>query len=111
MTSPIPEDVLRMAREPVLLLAERRCGQCLTTRRRIVSSQRAAEIVRGCRQNGHHFQCHKGSAVGLNLHCRGVHDLAGSQAHRFAVAAGIEVRMIAADALSRGEHLRGRGNV
>jgi len=84
---------------PELLLAARPCGQCLTTRHRVVSGRRAAELVRGCRASGQHFQCHKGSIAGLNVHCRGVHDIAGSAAHRFAIAAGIPVREVDADAL------------
>lgn len=98
-----------MTREvPVLLLSARRCDQCLTTRGRIVSGERAAEIVRGCRQTGQHFQCHKGSIAGLNLHCRGVHDLlvrqwGGSTAYQIAVRFGIEVREVNPDALEAGK--------
>jgi len=84
-----------MSREPpVLLLAARPCDQCLMTRNRIVSGARAAQIVRDVRASGVHFQCHKGTAVGCNLHCRGVHDRFQSNAYRFAMAVGIEVREI-----------------
>jgi hypothetical protein len=81
---------------PVLLLAARRCDQCLTTRTRIVEGARAAQIVRDCRREDRHFVCHKGSAAGLIVHCRGVHELlrGGGRAHRFAKAAGIEVREV-----------------
>jgi hypothetical protein len=80
---------------PVLLLASRRCGQCLTTRNRIVSGERAAELIRGCRRDDVHFVCHKGSAAGLNVHCRGVHDLTGgAAAYRFGLAIGVEVREV-----------------
>lgn len=75
-----------------LLLASHRCDQCLTTRNRIVSGERAAQIVRECRARGIHFQCHKGSEVGANLHCRGVHAINPGLAYRFAVACGIPVR-------------------
>ena len=81
---------------PELLLAAHPCGQCLTTKNRIVSGKRAAEIVSGCRQDGNHFICHK-SAAGEIVHCRGVHDRFGSNAHRFAVAFGIPVRQIDMD--------------
>ena len=78
-----------------LLLASKCCGQCLTTKGRIVPGRRAAEIVRSCKRSGTHFQCHKGSMVGLNIHCRGVHDaIGGSQAHTFAVRLGIPVREV-----------------
>lgn len=82
-----------------MLLAARRCGQCLTTRNRIVSGARAAELVRHCRESGTHFQCHKGSIADLNVHCRGVHDLFGSGAHRVAVRFGIPVREVDPDQL------------
>lgn len=88
---------------PVLLLAARPCDQCLTTRRRIVSGERAAEIVRSCRKKDKHFQCHKGSIAGLNLHCRGVHDRYPDRAYRFAVAFGIEVREVDPENLDGGE--------
>lgn len=77
-----------------LLLASRCCGQCLTTRNRIVDGARAAQIIRDCRAEGTHFQCHKGSLAGLNVHCRGVHDRFGSQAARFAQRFGIPVREV-----------------
>lgn len=82
-----------------LLLAARRCAQCLTTRHRIVSGARAAEIVRDCRARGVHFQCHKGSIAGLNVHCRGVHDVAGSTAYQLAERLGIPIIEIDPDGL------------
>lgn len=85
--------------KPELLLASQPCSECLTTRRRIVSGERAAQIVRDCRRDGTHFTCHKGSIAGLNLHCRGVHDRIGSLAHQFATAVGIPVRELDPDQL------------
>jgi hypothetical protein len=84
-----------------LLLASRRCDQCLATRNRIVSGERAAELIRQCKADGNHFQCHKGSIAGINLHCRGVHDAIGSRAHDFAVRFGIPVREIDPEELER----------
>jgi hypothetical protein len=86
-----------MSAPPVLLLAAHPCAECLTTPRRIVSGERAAEIVKACRADGTHFVCHK-SRPGEIVHCRGVHDQFGSDAHRFAVANGIEVREVDPDA-------------
>lgn len=80
-----------MKKQPELLLASHPCGQCLTTRNRIVSGERAAELVRECRASGHHFVCHKGSIAGLNVHCRGVHNRFPSRAHQLAVALGIPI--------------------
>ncbi len=82
-----------------LLLAARRCSECLMTRQRIVSRERAAELLRESRAADVHFQCHKGCLAGLNVHCRGVHDVAPSRAYRFALHFGIPVREIDADAL------------
>lgn len=79
-----------------LLLSSRRCDQCLTTRNRIVSGERAAEIVRGCRREQNHFVCHK-SPAGQIIHCRGVHEIVSSRAYRCAVAFGIPVREVDVD--------------
>jgi len=83
-----------------LLLAARCCGQCLTTRNRIVPGERAAQLVAGCRRDDVHFQCHKGTIAGLNIHCRGVHEvMGGDRAYRMAVALGIPIREIDCDEL------------
>jgi hypothetical protein len=82
-----------------LLLAAHRCSQCLTTRNRIVSGERAAEIIRECRKTDTHFLCHK-SPPGMIVHCRGVHEaLGGSRAHRMAQSFGIPIREIDPDDL------------
>jgi len=74
-----------------LVLSARKCDQCLCTRNRIVSGQRAAEIIKDCRTSYRHFICHK--ADGEIVHCRGVHDLMnGSLAYRVALAFGIPIR-------------------
>lgn len=87
-----------------LLLAAHPCAECLLSRARIVSGDRAAEIVRQCRRDDVHFQCHKGSLAGLNVHCRAAHDLTGGdRAYRFARAVGIPVREIDPDKLKMEE--------
>lgn len=73
-----------------LLLASHRCGQCLTTRNRIVSGERAAQIIRDCRATETHFLCHK-APHGMIVHCRGVHEICESRAYRMATAFGIPV--------------------
>jgi hypothetical protein len=84
--------------DPELLLASKRCSQCLTTRNRIVEGERAAEIVRECRRKGVHFVCHKGTATNQIIHCRGVHEImGGSRAHLFAQQHGIPIREIDPD--------------
>ncbi|MFZ3482074.1 hypothetical protein [Sphingomonas sp. 3-13AW] len=80
---------------PELLLASRCCGQCLTTRNRIVSGARAAQIIEGCREAQNHFFCHKGSVAGQRVHCRGVHDiLGGSLAYEMAQRFGIPIKEV-----------------
>lgn len=76
-----------------LLLASKRCAECLTTRNRIVPGERAARIIKDCREQRNHFFCHKGGDA--KVHCRGVHDiLKRSRAHDFALAYGIPVREV-----------------
>ncbi len=82
-----------------LLLAAHPCTQCLTTRRRVVSGPRAAEIVRECRAENKHFFCHKGSMAGEQVHCAGVNRIVPGRAYDFAVAHGIPVRLVDPDAL------------
>lgn len=75
-----------------LYLAKHCCDQCLTTPQRIVSGERAAEIIRDCKRDNTHFFCHKGTIAGKRIHCRGVHDALGpSQAYRFAKAFKIPI--------------------
>lgn len=89
---------------PELLLASKRCSQCLTTRNRIVTGERAARIVRDCRSERNHFVCHKGQTEGMIIHCRGVHEVAnGSRAHDFAQVFGIPIREIDPDAIDGGD--------
>lgn len=78
-----------------LLITARPCSQCLATRNRIVSGERAAEIIKGCKREGTHFICHKGQLAGEIVHCRGVHNaIGGSRAHDFAMAVGIPIREV-----------------
>lgn len=86
-----------------LVLAAHRCAQCLCTRGRIVSGDRAAGIVRDCRATGTHFVCHK-AQDGQIVHCRGVHDIllrewGGSTAYQLATRLGVPVREIDPDGL------------
>lgn len=68
-----------------LILSKQKCSQCLCSKDRIVSGERAAEIVKECLETGNHFICHKSSS-GEIVHCRGVHDLHpnGSNAYQLA---------------------------
>ncbi len=73
-----------------LILAKQKCSECLCTPKRIVSKERAAQIISDCLDTQNHFVCHK-SSDGEIVHCRGVHDLHASQAYQMAIRLGIEV--------------------
>ena len=76
---------------PEYKLMARPCSECLTSKNRIVSGERAAEIVRGCRAEDVKFICHKTADVA----CAGVHATTGGcLAYRFARAAGIAVTLV-----------------
>jgi hypothetical protein len=63
-------------RKPYLEVCEQRCDQCLFSKDRIVSGERAAELIKGCNKSGRFFVCHKGSINGNDdLCCRGFYDL------------------------------------
>ena len=48
-------------------ICAKRCDQCLFSPQRIVSKQRMADIVKGCRDTDNHFMCHKHD----DMMCRG----------------------------------------
>ena len=76
---------------PQLLLASKRCAECLTSKQRIVPGARAAQIIKACREEDNHFICHKGSAAGKVVHCAGVHQYVQGRAYKFALALGIPI--------------------
>lgn len=58
----------------MLEICEERCNQCLFSEDRIVSKARMAEIIRDCRRNDNHFQCHKHTIAGADVMCRGFYE-------------------------------------
>lgn len=50
------------------------CGECLFTKRAIVSNKRKKDILSGCRKNDSHFICHKATAIGEDICCKGFYD-------------------------------------
>lgn len=62
----------------------RKCDQCLLGPNRIVSSNRAAEILKQCARDDTHFLCHKGTMAGRQIGCRGHYDTAPGRVPRFA---------------------------
>lgn len=47
----------------------RPCGECLFTKQRITTPQRARSIVAECLRDDRYFLCHKGSLVGRSIVC------------------------------------------
>jgi len=69
----------------VLKVCEQQCDQCLFSKNRVVSKERMAQIVKQCRENDNHFECHKASIAGLRVMCRGFYDTQPpSRVQRFA---------------------------
>lgn len=66
-----------------------------------MTGARAAAIVRECRATNNHFVCHKGSAAGLIVHCRGMHDIQPGRAYIFAERFRIPIREVDPDALEK----------
>jgi hypothetical protein len=65
-------------------VCEKQCDQCLFSPNRIVSKARMAQIVRDCRKQDRHFQCHKASIAGRDVCCKGFYDTQTSQLMRIA---------------------------
>lgn len=51
-----------------------KCDQCLLSPSRIVSPDRAKEILNECGRKDTHFICHKASLSGKEVCCRGFYD-------------------------------------
>lgn len=66
----------------------RQCEQCLFSANRIVSGQRAADIIEQTKRQNKHFVCHK-SPKGREIACKGHHDTGISQMSRIAERLGI----------------------
>lgn len=91
---------LRGKRASPPMLASKCCDQCLVGKRRIVSPERARQIIAGCIKDDTHFVCHKGTLAGLNVACAGVARVTGFRgvALRLAMALGV-VQKIDPDSL------------
>jgi hypothetical protein len=57
-----------------ILVMKERCDECLFSPDRIVSNERAAEVLADCAENGTHFICHKATLKGRHVCCRGFYD-------------------------------------
>src|SRR6476620_11426729 len=55
----------------LLRVMSKRCDQCLYTEARVVSEERAEQIMRDCERRDRYFLCHKGTEPTV---CRGFFD-------------------------------------
>lgn len=61
-------------RPDLFQVMEKQCDACLFSKDRIVDGARVAEILKGCKESGTHFICHKASLEGKNVCCRVFYD-------------------------------------
>jgi len=53
------------------------CKECLLSKNRIVSSQRAKEIISDCKKKQTHFICHKATIENKEILCKSFYDKFG----------------------------------
>jgi hypothetical protein len=57
-----------------LRVMNKRCNECLFSKRRIVSASRKADVLAECERKDRHFECHKATINGAHAGCRGFYD-------------------------------------
>lgn len=62
------------------------CKNCLLSKNRIVSPQRAKEIIQGCAKDQTHFICHKASMNDEDIVCRFFYDKFGHVSQMIRIA-------------------------
>jgi hypothetical protein len=76
-------------RPDLFQVMDKQCDACLFTKDRIVSGDRAAQIIRDCKSEGTHFVCHEASmAGGKNVCCRAFFDTQDTLVIQLAKALG-----------------------
>lgn len=78
----------------MFLVQEKQCDQCLFTKNRIVSAERASEIIEKCRETDTNFVCHKGSLRGgeyKDLCCRAFWDAYKKDNRKLRMAVAFEL--------------------
>lgn len=73
------------------LVANKRCNECLYSKRKIVTDERRAELLESCKKTGRYFLCHKGTGAGGAVVCRGFYDVEPNQACQVAGRLGLTV--------------------
>jgi hypothetical protein len=67
-----------------LKVCKKQCDQCLFTRNRIVTLSRKKQILKDCIEEDKHFECHKGTVIGIPIVCRGFYNQMTSNIIRIA---------------------------
>lgn len=67
-----------------LKVCQKQCDQCLFSKNRIVTLARKKEILKDAIEKDRHFECHKGTMIGIPIVCRGFYDRMTSQLIRIA---------------------------
>lgn len=62
------------------------CKNCLLSKNRIVSSQRANQIIKGCKKDQVYFICHKASMDGKDIVCKSFFDKLGHYSQLIRIA-------------------------
>lgn len=77
-----------------LLVASKRCNECLYSKNRLVEPEVADKILASCEQNGSYFICHKATIVNQNVVCRAFFDEQKNQvcqvAHRLGLVTFVD---------------------
>jgi len=68
-----------------------RCNQCLFSKNRIVSKERAAEIIKGCVDDQSYFVCHKATIDGKDTMCKGYYDQLGQHSQSLRIAERLNI--------------------
>lgn len=76
----------------MLKVYKNKCKNCLFTQDRIVSSERAKEIIQECKASNTHFICHLSTMENSgNICCRGFFDTEGDEVAKIQIAKRLEL--------------------
>lgn len=70
----------------MLKVFSKRCNQCLLSKNRIVSKERADSIINQCKKEQRHFICHKATINGEDIMCKGFYDQYGEFSQLVSIA-------------------------
>lgn len=71
---------------------QERCMNCLFGKERIVSTERAKEIIETCKRNQTHFVCHVSTIENNgNICCRGFYDTFGDEIDKIQIAKRLDL--------------------